>query len=107
MIAFSVIVMCSGHTLVQQRVMLQKPMPCVRLERRHAVRRVERVHLERRREGQEPRTDELIVQVMIAQDVADVLAEEALDALPELLHAIDVGCRMRQVPSGAVGRPRR
>ena len=28
--------------------------------------------------------------LVIAQDVADVLAEEALDALPELLHPIDV-----------------
>ena len=36
---------------------------------------------------------------MVAEDVADVLAEEALDALAELLHALDVllvhdeGCR--------------
>ena len=28
--------------------------------------------------------------VAVAQHVADVLAQEALDALPELLHAVDV-----------------
>ena len=28
--------------------------------------------------------------VVVAQDVADVLAQEALDALPELLDAVDV-----------------
>ena len=50
---------------------------------------------------QESRTDELVVQVVIAQDVADVLAEEALDALAEFLHAIDVALLH---PPRAVGR---
>ena len=31
-----------------------------------------------------------VVLVVIAQDVADVLAQEALDALAEFLHAVDV-----------------
>ena len=37
---------------------------------------------------------------MIAQDVADVLAQEAFDALAEFLHAVDVG--LLHAP-GAVG----
>ena len=58
------------------------------------------MHLERRGVDQETRADELLVLVVIAQHVADVLAQEALDALAELLHAIDV--RLRHAP-GAVG----
>ncbi len=65
-------------------------MPYCVLQLGDAVLGVERVHLERGRVDEEPRADELVVLVVIAQDVADVLAEEALDALPELLHAIDV-----------------
>ena len=91
MIALSVIVMCSGHTLVQHFVMLQKPMPCAVLQLAGTRSRgVERVHLERRRVDEEARPDELLVHVVVAQHVANVLAEEALDALAELLHAIDV-----------------
>jgi hypothetical protein len=60
------------------------------------------VHLERGDVDQEARADELVVQVMLAQDVAHVLAEKALDALPELLHPVDVP--LRHAP-GAVRRP--
>src|SRR5258708_7363820 len=55
-----------------------------------AVEGVERVHLERRGVDQVARAHELLVQVMVAQHVADVLAEEALDALPELLNPVHV-----------------
>ncbi len=55
-----------------------------------AVRVVERVHLEAGEPDHEPRADELVLAVAVAQDVADVLAQEALDALAELLHAVDV-----------------
>ena len=48
------------------------------------------MHLERGGVDEEARADELVVLVVIAQDVADVLAQEALDALAEFLHAIDV-----------------
>src|SRR5262245_29227132 len=51
---------------------------------------VERVHLECRGVDDEARADELIVLVVIAQDVTDVLAQIALDALAEFLDAIDV-----------------
>src|SRR3984893_16239713 len=67
----------------------------------HAVLDVERMHLERGARDQQARADEAVVQVVLAQYVADVLAEEALDALPELLHAVDVG--LRHAP-GAVRR---
>src|SRR4051794_3623191 len=43
--------------------------------------RVDRVHLQRRGVEQVTRTDELVEERMIAQHVADVLAEETLDAL--------------------------
>jgi hypothetical protein len=52
------------------------------------------MHLERRRIHEVPRPDEaFLVLRVIAHDVADVLAEEALDALAEFLHAIDVALR--------------
>src|SRR5258708_2859448 len=62
---------------------------------------VERMHLQRRDVGEEARADELLLKMVLAQDVADVLAEEALDALAKLLHALDV--RLVHAP-GAVGR---
>jgi len=58
------------------------------------------VHFQRRYVDQVARTDELLVQVMIPQDMADVLTEEAFDTLAELLHSIDV--RLGHAP-GAVG----
>src|SRR6266849_9488595 len=66
-----------------------------------AVLHVERVHLQRSDVQEEARADELLVHLVLAQHVADVLAEEALDALAELLHALDV--LLRHAP-GAVGR---
>ena len=76
-------------------------MPNSSFSSRDAVLGVERVHLERRRVHEEARADELVVLVVVAQHVADVLAEEALDALAEFLHAIDVGLLH---PPRAVGR---
>jgi hypothetical protein len=48
------------------------------------------VHLQRGDVGEEARADELGVLLVVAQDVAHVLADEALDALAELLHPLDV-----------------
>src|SRR5207249_9528844 len=58
---------------------------------RGAIARVERVHLERRELDEEagPREGRLVL-LVIADHVADVLAQEALDALVELLDAIDL-----------------
>ena len=53
------------------------------------VERVERVHVEARQVDQEARPGERPL-LVVADDVTHVLAEEALDALPELLDAIDV-----------------
>ena len=75
-------------------------MPPLVLQIADAVLGVERMHLQRGRVDQEARADELLVHVVVAQDVADVLAQEALDALAELLHAVDVG--LLHAP-GAVG----
>ena len=90
MMPLSVMLMCSGHTSVQQRVMLHMPEPnSLRISgMRSSV--VERVHLQAGEADHEARADEPVLAVAIAEHVAHVLAQEALDALPELLHAIDV-----------------
>src|SRR5688500_14151980 len=54
------------------------------------VHGIEGMHLQRRDIRQEPRTDEGIMLCMIPQNMTHVLAEVALDALPEFLHTIDV-----------------
>ena len=82
--------MFSGQTSVQHLVMLQRPMPASSLRKRGAVLAVDRVHLEPGDPHEEARAGELVLQLVGAQHVADVLAEEALDALAELLHAVDV-----------------
>ena len=46
---------------------------------------------------------EAVLLVVIAEDVTHVLAEEALDALPELLDAIDVLLLHPPVPSASSG----
>ena len=51
---------------------------------------VEGMHLQRRDINQETGSDELIVFPMVAQNVANILAKKALDALPKFLHAINV-----------------
>ena len=48
------------------------------------------MHLQRRGVHQEARPDEFIFLVVVADDVADILAQEALNALAELLHAVNV-----------------
>ena len=62
------------------------------------------MHFERGGIDKQTRADELIVLVVLAQHVAHVLAEEALDAFAELLHALHV--RLLHAP-GAVGGIRR
>ena len=62
---------------------------------------VERIHLQRGGVDEVPRADEFVVQPMVAQDVTDVLAKEALDALPELLNPL--GVRLRHPPRAVLG----
>src|SRR5205823_14843943 len=54
------------------------------------VERVQWVHVQRGDAHHLARAEEAVLPVMIAQNVADVLAEEALDALAEFLNAIYV-----------------
>jgi len=61
------------------------------------------VHLQRRRVDEEARADELLMLVVVAEDVADVLAQEALDALGNSCTRSTSSWYIRQVPSGASG----
>src|SRR5688572_15793692 len=61
------------------------------LELPGAIARVEGMHLESGGVHEMPRADELLEHLMFAQHVTDILAEKTLDALAELLHALDVG----------------
>ena len=55
---------------------------------------------------QKARADKFIMQLMFAQNVANVLAQETLDALAKFLHAVDVGLVHPPGAIGRVGRPR-
>ena len=76
-------------------------MLCFLRRSAHPVLHVERMHLQRGGVDKKARADEFVEFPMLAQHVADVLAQKTLDALAELLHAIDV--RLLHAP-GAVGR---
>src|SRR5579875_3908326 len=65
--------------------------PLVLLRHALAVLRVERVHVELGGADEEPRPGERgLVLLVVTDDVTGVLAEVALDALAELLAALDV-----------------
>ena len=64
------------------------------------------MHFQRGGVNEEARADEFVVLVVVAQDVADVLAEETLDALAEFLHAIDVLLLHAPGAVGGIGRAR-
>src|SRR6202042_542385 len=55
-----------------------------------AVDSVERVHVQRGQPDHEPRTEVPVLQTVVAEDVTDVLAHEALDALAKLAHPVGV-----------------
>src|SRR6266436_768033 len=74
-------------------------------DRGDPVVRVERVHLERRQSNHEARPDEGVLARLVAQDMADVLAQVALDALAELLHPVHVLLHHAVRPRGR-SRPR-
>ena len=80
-------------------------MPAAVLGELAPVVGVERVHVELGVAQEEPRAGEgRLVVLVVTDDVADVLAQEALDALAELLAALDVDLRH---PALAVGVARR
>src|SRR6185437_11051710 len=76
------------------------------LELRDAVGHVERVHLQCRNVHEEARPNELLLLLVLAQHVADVLAQKALDAFPEFLHPIHVALLHAPGAIGRIGRPR-
>src|SRR5262245_19417020 len=77
------------------RLLLRQPL---------AVVGVERVHVEFGKPDEEPRAREaLLVLIVVADHVAGVLTEEALDALAELLRPLDIDLRH---PVRAVRLPR-
>src|SRR5213594_733054 len=65
---------------------------------------VQRMHLERRQPDHEPRPHERILAGPVAQNVTDVLAEIALDALAELLDPVDIALHHAIRPVGGPGR---
>src|SRR3954453_38805 len=65
---------------------------------------VRRVHLEAGRADEEARPEGRLLDLVVPEDVADVLAEEALDALPELLDPLDVLLLPAPVLDRDVGR---
>ena len=62
------------------------------------------MHFQRRHVNEETRADKFIVHLVIAQDVANILAKKTFDAFPELLYAIDV---LLLHPPRSIGRVRR
>src|SRR5207249_4259106 len=56
----------------------------------HPVFCIERMHLQRRDVHKKTRPDEFFVFVMLPQNVTDVLAEEAFDALSKFLNAVHI-----------------
>ena len=64
--------------------------PAAVLEVLAPVGLVDRVHLQAGRPDEEARAHERLLGLVVAQDVADVLAQEALDALAVFLDPLDV-----------------
>src|SRR6185437_9713788 len=56
-----------------------------------AVFSVQRMHFKRSGIDEQARTNEFVVLVVLAQYVANILAEETLDTLAKFLHTLDVG----------------
>jgi hypothetical protein len=55
-----------------------------------AIFGVQRVHLQRCSENKKARSDKFLVQMMISQNMADILAKEAFDALAKFLDPINI-----------------
>ena len=67
---------------------------------------IERMHFKRGDIDQEPRSNELLVEVMFAQHVAHILAQITFDALAKLLDAVDVFLLHSPRPVRGIGRAR-
>src|SRR5262249_11774392 len=64
---------------------------------------IQGMHFERGDPDEEARASELLLLSMVPQDVTNVLAKEAFDALSELLHPVEV--RLRHLPLNSRTRP--
>jgi hypothetical protein len=69
-----------------------------------AIAHIQGVHFQRGRVNEEPWSNELFVHLMIAQYVANILAEIAFDALAKFLHPVNVAlgyapCAIRRIGS--------
>jgi hypothetical protein len=71
------------------------------LEKAGAVAAVEGMHFESGDSNEEARAGELLFLVVLAKDVAHVLAEKAFDALSKLLHAVHIELRNSPFDAGA------
>ena len=60
------------------------------LQQLSPIQAVERVHLQAGDANEEARTTKFLFLVMITQDMANVLTEEALDTFTELLDAVNI-----------------
>src|SRR5205814_8123266 len=68
-----------------------EPEAVLRANEVDAIVRIERMHLQGRETHEEPWSGEApLVLLVVADDVADVLAQEALDAFVEFLYALHV-----------------
>ena len=73
----------------------------------NAVSNIKRVHFQSRRVDKEARPDELIMLPVVAQDVTDVLAKKALNALPKFLNPIHIALLHPPGSVVSIGWPRR
>jgi hypothetical protein len=55
-----------------------------------AILGVERMHFERGHVNEKARPDKFVIHLVIAQDMANILAEKTFDALSKFLNAIDI-----------------
>ena len=100
----SVMWICSGQTSVQHLVMLQAPTPASSRDHLAPFKSVVGVHIEVSQLDHLARAVEDVLAVMVAQDVAHVLAQETLDALAELLYAVHVYLLHDERPGGICSR---
>src|SRR5579872_7001223 len=64
--------------------------PKLFFQQRHAIAIVERMHFQSRDANEKSRPAKLRLLIVVAQNVANVLAQETLDALPKFLNAIRI-----------------
>ena len=71
-----------------------------------SIEDIQRMHFQLGCVHKQPGPHELLVQMMVAENVTDILAEEALDALAEFLYAVDIGLLHAPGSVGCIGRTR-